>query len=207
MGTVCFIVDASVTGALLLRHLRAIRQTAFADHTLPIIVTSATTDPRIPDIEQRYRAHFLVTPSQPLGARINQAAYLSQADWLLIAMQQRPLTAKLWCLLYPQLDTYTLDAFLIGSEPPRLSERLLQCFLGAGVAVPPYIAIRRTWLERLGGLDPELDEAALADLLQRLYACPTRLQTFSLEASGLTRDSPSRSNKPYRPPPNSHTDT
>ncbi|AIA74687.1 hypothetical protein ACN06F_01170 [Vreelandella sp. 21] len=207
MGTVCFIVDASVTGALLPRHLRAIRQTAFADHTLPIIVTSATTDPRMQDIEQRYRAHFLVTPSQPLGARINQAAYLSQADWLLIAMQQRPLAAKLWCLLYPQLDTYTLDAFLIGSEPPRLSERLLQCFLGAGVAVPPYIAIRRTWLERLGGLDPELDEAALADLLQRLYACPTRLQTFSLEASGLTRDSPSRNNKPYRPPPNSHTDT
>ncbi|RUR30900.1 hypothetical protein ELY33_08820 [Vreelandella andesensis] len=195
MGTVCFIVDASVTGARLPRHLRAIRQTGLADHLLPIIVTGSTSDPRITRIEQHYRVRFLVTPSLPLGARINQAAYISQADWLLIAMQQQALQAKLWCLLYPQLDTYTLDAVLVGSQPPRLSERLLQRFLGADVAVPPYIAIRRTWLERLGGLDPELDEAALADLLQRLYACPTRLQTFSLEAPGLTRYSPSRSDK------------
>ncbi len=58
-----------------------------------------------------------------------------------------------------------------------------------------------------GGLDPELDEAALADLLQRLYACPTRLQTFSIDASGVRRGSLSRSNKPYRPPPSSHTDS
>lgn len=207
MGTVCFIVDASVTGVLLPRHLRAIRQTGLADHIFPIIVTGPTADPRISHFEHRYRVHFLITPSQPLGERINQAAYLSQADWLLIAMQQQTLEAKLWCLLYPQLDTYTLDAFLIGSEPPRLSERLFQRFLGTGVAVPPYIAIKRTWLERLGGLDPELDETALTDLLQRLYACSTRLQTFSLEASGLTRDSPSISSKPYRPPPSSHTDT
>ncbi|MFC7368403.1 hypothetical protein [Vreelandella zhaodongensis] len=200
MGTVCFIVDASVTGALLPRHLRAIRQTGLADLTPPVIVTGTTVDPRLSYMEQRYQVHCLITPSLPLGARINQAAYVSQADWLLIAMQQQPLEAKFWGLFYPQLETCTLDAFLIGSEPPRISERLLQCFLGSGVARPPYIAIRRAWLECLGGLDPELDEvAALSDLLQRLYACPTRLQTFNLEALRLSHDSPTNNTSPEPP--------
>ncbi len=191
MGTVCFIVDASVTGALLPRHLRAIRQTELAVHTLPIIVTGATVDPRLSHIEQRYQVHCLITPSQPLGARINQAAYVSQADWLLIAMQRQPLETQFWCLFCPQLEACTLDVFFIGSDLPRLSERLRQRFLGAATAVPPYIAIRRAWLERLGGLDPELDTPALTDLLRRLYACPTRLQAFSHETCRLAQDSSS----------------
>ncbi|UYO75790.1 glycosyltransferase family 2 protein [Halomonas qinghailakensis] len=207
MSTVCFILDALVTSALLPRHLRAIRQTGLADHLLPIIVTSSTNDPRISCIEQRYRVHFLISPSQSLGARINQAASLSQADWLLIAMHQQALEANLWCLLYPQLDTCLLDAVLIDYQPPSISERLLQRFLGAGIATPPYLAIRRAWLERLGGLDPELEEPALADLLQRLYACPTRLQTFSLEASRLDHDPSLMAANPYRLPPTSPTDT
>ena len=48
MGTVCFIVDASVTGALLPRHLRSIRQSGLADHALPIIVTCAHSDEHSP---------------------------------------------------------------------------------------------------------------------------------------------------------------
>ncbi|MFI2817843.1 glycosyltransferase family protein [Vreelandella piezotolerans] len=189
MGTVCFIVDASVTGALLPRHLRSIRQSGLADHALPIIVTCAHSDERLTDLEKRYHAHGLVTPAHTLGARLNQAAYISQADWLLIALHKEPMAAQLWYLLYPQLDTAT-DALLINAATPRFSERLLLHFLSSGVTVPPYIAIRRAWLERIGGFDPELDEPALLDFLQRLYACPTRLKTLSGESLGLARGSP-----------------
>ncbi|WP_434983953.1 hypothetical protein [Vreelandella zhaodongensis] len=204
MGMACFIVDASVTGALLPRHLRAIRQTGLVDLTLPVIVTGTTVDPRLSYMEQRYQVHCLITPSLPLGARINQAAYASQADWLLIAMQQQPLEAKFWGLFFPQLGACTLDVFFIGSDLPRLSERLRQRFLGAATAVPPYIAIRRAWLERIGGLDPELDTPALTDLLQRLYAFPTRLQTFNLETARLSHDSPINNTSP-KPPRTSPT--
>lgn len=191
MGTACFIVDALVTGALLPRHLRSIRQSGLPDHLAPIIVTNTWADARQALLEQRYQVHSLITPPLTLGARLNQAAYTSQSEWLLIALHKKPMAAQLWRELYPQLENYALDAFMIGSDPLRFSERLLQQFLGSAVAVPPYMAIRRSWLERLGGFDPELDEPALVDFLQRLYACPTRIKNISSATRRITRDSPS----------------
>ncbi|MCC5902265.1 MAG: hypothetical protein JJT87_10085 [Halomonas sp.] len=194
MATVCFIVDAVVTGSYLPRHLRAIRQSGHADHLLPIIVTNTCADTRLAQIEQRYQARGLVTPAQLLGARINQAANVSQAEWLFIALNKTPVASQLWSALYAQLETPTLlDALIILNAPPRFSTRLLRHLVKASAPVPPYLAIRRTWLERLGGFDPELDESSLGDLLQRLYACPTRLKTISSAAlrshlSLLTKD-------------------
>ncbi|WP_249978919.1 hypothetical protein [Vreelandella olivaria] len=179
MGMACFIVDALLTGAQLPRHLRSIRQSGLPDHLVPIIVTNTCTDARLALLEQRYHVHGLITPPLTLGARLNQAAYISQSEWLLIALHKTPMAAPLWIELYPQLDTYALDALMIGSDPRRFSERLLQHFLGSTVTIPPYIAIRWSWLERLGGFDPELDESALVDFLQRIYACPTRIRTIS----------------------------
>ncbi|WP_404376591.1 hypothetical protein [Vreelandella aquamarina] len=173
---------------------------------MPIIVTCHQVDKRLSSIEQRYHVHCLVTPSQTLGTRINRAAYISQAEWVLIALDKQPLAAQLWSLLYSQLHTLALDALLLSATTPRFSERLLQRFIGSAVTVPPYVAIRRTWLERLGGFDPELEEPALLDFLQRLYACPTRLKTLSGEALGLPRGSPhkrSANAKSSRLPPSS----
>ncbi|MBR2513076.1 MAG: glycosyltransferase family 2 protein [Halomonas sp.] len=179
MGTVCFIVDALVTGARLPRHLHSIRQSGHSDHLVPIIVTHTRADNRLADLEQRYQVHCVITPLRPLGARLNQAAYISQAEWLVIALKKKNIAPEQWDEIIPQLDTSSLDALIIVSAPPRFSSRLLQRFMGSAITVPPYIAIRRAWLERLGGFDPELDEQALIDLLQRLYACPTRLKTIS----------------------------
>lgn len=180
MGSACFIVDAMVTGAMLPRHLKSIRDSGVADHLLPILVTSTHPHARFNAIEQRYRTHCLVTPTLPLGARLNKAAFTSQAEWLIIALQKQPLPASLWGSLYPQLNTYTLDALFIGLEQPTLLTRILRRFLANAQLLPPYIAIRRAWFERLGGFDPELDaENALDDFLQRLYACPTRLKTYN----------------------------
>lgn len=190
MGTVCFIVDASVAGAWLPRHLRSIRQSGLAEHIVPVIVTAAFLDERFTTLEQRFNAHCLVTPDKKLGARLNQAAYVSQAEWLLVAMHKQVLPAQLWPLLYPELDTQTLDALIISAMTPRLPERLWQQLRGPNAAPPPYLAISRTWLERLGGFDPELEATALTDLLQRLYACPTRLKPLSGQALGLPRGSP-----------------
>ncbi|WP_386081670.1 glycosyltransferase family A protein [Vreelandella sp. F11] len=180
MGSVCFIVDAMVTGEMLPRHLKSIRESGVADHLLPILVTATQAQERLSAIEQRYHAHSLITPARPLGARLNKAAFASQAEWLIIALQKKPLSADLWGALYPQLNTYTLDALIIGFTRPTLSERILRRLLASALIFPPYIAVRRAWLERLGGFDPELDDNnAIDDFLQRLHACPTRLKTYS----------------------------
>jgi len=186
MGRVCFIVDALVTGARLPRHLYSIRQSSRADHRVPIIVTHTRTDNRLTEIEQRFQVHCVITPSRPLGARLNQAAYISQAEWLLIALKKKTIEPEQWDEIMPQLDdTAALDALIIVNSPPRFFTRLLQRLVGSAITVPPYIAIRRAWLERIGGFDPELDEPAVKDILQRLYACPTRLKTITIKTLRL----------------------
>ncbi|EHA16681.1 hypothetical protein [Halomonas sp. HAL1] len=180
MGSVCFIVDAMVTGNMLPRHLKSIRDSGVADHLLPILVTSTQAHARLSSIEQRYHTHCLITPKLPLGARLNKAAFASQAEWLIIALQKQPLPASLWGSLYPQLNTYSLDALIVGLAQPSLSKRILRRLLASTLLLPPYIAVRRVWLERLGGFDPELDDgSAIDDFLQRLHDCPTRLKTYS----------------------------
>ncbi|MCE7519325.1 hypothetical protein LZG37_14370 [Halomonas titanicae] len=189
MGSVCFIVDAMMTGEMLPRHLKSIRESGVADHLLPILVTATQAQARLSAIEQRYHAHSLITPSRPLGARLNKAAFTSQAEWLIIALQKKPLPAELWCALYSQLNTYTLDALIIGLTRPSLSERILRRLLASALLLPPYIAVRRAWLERLGGFDPELDDnSAIDDFLQRLHACPTRLKTYNGNLLRLTKE-------------------
>ncbi|MGQ7262464.1 hypothetical protein [Vreelandella sp. V005] len=207
MGSVCFIVDAMVTGEMLPRHLKSIRESGVADHLLPILVTSTQTHARLNSIEQRYHTHCLVTPSLPLGTRLNKAAFASQAEWLIIALQKQPLPASLWGSLYPQLDTYSLDALIVGFAQPSFSERILRRLLASALLLPPYIAVRRVWLERLGGFDPDLDNGrAIEDFLQRLHACPTRLKTFSshllnqVEVEEDITPPPHTPNPAYTPP-------
>jgi hypothetical protein len=180
MGSVCFIVDAMVTGAKLPRHLQSIRESGVADHLLPILVTGTHTHARLSSIEQRYHTHCLITPALPLGARLNKAAFASQTEWLIIALQKQPMPASLWGSLYPQLNTYNLDAFIVGLARPTLSARILRRLLATALLMPPYVAVRRAWFERLGGFDPELDDHyAIEDFLQRLHDCPTRLQNHN----------------------------
>lgn len=180
MGSVCFIVDAMVTGEMLPRHLKSIRESEVADHLLPILVTSTQAHPRLSSIEQRYHTHCLVTPALPLGARLNKASFACQAEWLIIALQKQPLPASLWGSLYPQLNNYSLDALIIGLAQPSLSERILRRLLASALLLPPYIAVRRAWFERLGGFDTELDiDSTINDFLKRLHDCPTRLKTYS----------------------------
>lgn len=190
MGSVCFIVDAMVTGAMLPRHLKSIRESGMADHLLPILVTGTQAHARLSSIEQRYHTHCIITPVLPLGARLNKAAFASQAEWLIIALQKQPLPASLWGSLYTQLNTYALDALMIGLAPPTFSERILRRLLASALLLPPYIAVKRAWFERLGGFDPELDDdSAIDDFLQRLYACPTRLKTYNGHLFSQTEES------------------
>lgn len=201
MRSVCFIVDAMVTGAQLPRHLQSIRDSGVADRLLPILVTGTQANARLTSIGQRYHTHCLITPAQPLGARLNKAAFASHAEWLIIALQKKPMPASLWDTLYPQLNTYTLDALIISLSQPSLSERLLRRLLASALIMPPYIAVRRAWLERLGGFDPELDEdSAVGDFLHRLHACPTRLKTYSGHLLSQT-DEPDNSSLPNAPKP------
>lgn len=197
MVSVCFIVDAMVTGAKLPRHLQSIRESGVADHLLPILVTGSRAHARLSSLEQRYHTHCLITPALPLGARFNKAAFTSQAEWLIIALQKKPLPASLWISLYPQLTTYSLDVLIIGLAQPSRLERILRRILASALLLPPYIAVRRAWFERLGGFDPELDgDTAIDDFLQRLHACHTRLKNYSGHLLSQTNkpDNPTRPN-------------
>ncbi|KPQ22115.1 MULTISPECIES: hypothetical protein [unclassified Halomonas] len=182
MKSVCFIIDTCVTGAQLPRHLHAIYHAA-ADHpAYSLQVTSLNHDNRLSLIEQRFAAHCIVSPATTLGARLNHAAAASQAEWLIFALHATALPATLWRALFPMLDSYAVEAVVLGASEPTLPARLLQRFLATTLQSPPYIAVRRTWLERLGGFDPELDRSAIHDFLQRLHACPTRIHTFTSQA-------------------------
>lgn len=179
MKSVCFIIDTSVTGAQLPRHLRNIYLAA-ADHpACTLQVTSRHRDPRLIPMEQRFAAHCTTLPGAALGARLNHAAGASQAEWLVFALHARALPVTLWVAMFPMLDSYAVDAIALGSSEPTLPARLLQRFLASALQSPPYIAVRRTWLERLGGFDPDLDRSAVHDFLQRLHACPTRIHTLT----------------------------
>ncbi|SDN34402.1 hypothetical protein [Vreelandella arcis] len=181
MKSVCFIVDAYVTGAQLPRHLHAIYHASTDHPACTLRVTSLEKDNRLALIVQRFDALCIPQPALALGARLNHAAAASQAEWLIFALHATSLPVPLWQALFPLLDSYAVDAVALGSSEPTLPTRLLQRFLSSALHTPPYIAVRRTWLERLGGFDPELDQAALHDFLQRLHACPTRIHTFNPE--------------------------
>ncbi|MCO7247387.1 hypothetical protein [Halomonas sp. Mc5H-6] len=180
MKSVCFIVDTCVTGAQLPRHLYTIYQATADIHTLCTLkVTSQNNDHRLTQMAQRFDAHCTTLPGTALGARLNHAAAASQAEWLVFALHATALPVTLWSAMLPMLDSYAVDAVVLGSSEPTLPARLLQRFLATALQSPPYIAVRRTWLERLGGFDPDLDRSALHDFLQRLHACPTRIHTLT----------------------------
>lgn len=181
MKSVCFIIDTYVTGAQLPRHLQTIYR-ATADHSAcSLQIVSPNPDARLTLMEKRFAAKCTTLPDTALGVRLNHAANASQAEWLVLALHATALPVILWRSLFPMLDSYTIDAIVLGSSEPTLPTRLLQRFLVTTLQLPPYIAVRRTWLERLGGFDPDLDRSAIHDFLQRLHACPTRIHTLSTD--------------------------
>jgi len=186
MKSVCFIIDTCVTGAQLPRHLQSIHQATADRSNCSLQIVSLNHDPRLTLMEQRFAAQCITLPDAALGARLNHAANASQAEWLVFALHATALPVTLWRSLFPMLDSYAIDAVVLGSSEPTLPTRLLQRFLATTLQSPPYIAVRRTWLERLGGFDPDLDRSAIHDFLQRLHACPTRIHTLNPDDTPLS---------------------
>ncbi|MCL7929973.1 hypothetical protein [Halomonas llamarensis] len=179
MGPACFILDALVTGAQLPRHLANIRSPHNEIANAPIVITTLQPDPRSKRLQHHYHAQFLVTPTLLLGARFNLAIAKLKTEWVIIALQATPLAPDAWAGLTAKLDAYVIDAMLVGLPLPALPTQLLHRFLASAQAHPPYIVIHRSWLEKLGGFDPELDGDAISDFLHRLNACPTRWKALS----------------------------
>lgn len=181
MGSLCFIADALVTGAMLPRHLGALHTAGLLESPqVQLLVTTSQPDPRLSLLESRYQARCLLTPELTLGERLNHAALSSQADWFVFACQPSCPTAAAWPKIVSRLNTHKLDVLMIGMPRLGLVERLLQRFFNTALLLPPYFAVTRSWLEKIGGFDPELDRDALHDLLQRLQTCPTRIQCINV---------------------------
>lgn len=179
MGSLCFIADALVTGAMLPRHLEALHTTALESPHVQLLVTTSQPDSRLSQLESRYQALCLLTPELTLGGRLNHAALSSQADWFVFACQPSCPSSAAWPKIISRLNTHKLDVLMIGMPHLDLFERLLQRFFNKTLLPPPYFAVTRNWLEKIGGFDPELDHDALHDLLQRLQTCPTRIQSIN----------------------------
>ncbi|MDR5897382.1 hypothetical protein QC823_00015 [Halomonas vilamensis] len=179
MGPVCFIIDALVTGAQLPRHLANIRSPYNELANAPIVITAQQPDPRLARLQYHYQAQCLMMPALTLGARFNGTVAKLKAEWLIIALQKKPLPPGAWAGLTSKLDAHVVDAILIKGSTSALPIRLLQRLLTSTQALPPYLVIHRSWLERLGGFDPELDSDAISDFFHRLNACPTRWNTLN----------------------------
>ncbi|XKH60420.1 hypothetical protein LG290_01140 [Halomonas sediminis] len=143
---------------------------------MQLLVTTSQPDPRLSQLESRYQVRCLLTPELTLGERLNHAALSSQADWFVFACQPSCPTPAAWPKIISRLNAHKLDVLMIGMSRPGLFERLLQRFFNKTLLLPHYFAVTRSWLEKIGGFDPELDHNALHDLLQRLQTCPTRIQ-------------------------------
>ncbi|MYL22911.1 hypothetical protein GLV89_03760 [Halomonas alkaliantarctica] len=190
MRSVCFILDALVTGAQLPRHLVSIRSPQAEMADAPVVITTLQPDLRLMRLQKRYHSQSLVTPTLSLGARLNYAVDRLNAEWVIIALQKSPIPPEAWVALHAKLNVYLIDAVLIGLPTPALPKRLLQRFVAAVQAHPPYLAIRRGWLEQLGGFDPELDDEAIRDIIHRLNVCPTRWDAISFRHINATSQSP-----------------
>ncbi|WP_346796619.1 hypothetical protein R5M92_14170 [Halomonas sp. Bachu 37] len=169
-----------MTGATLPRHLHAVPSQSAESTNGQLILTAGEKDSRLAALALRHHAQLLSIPHRLLGARLNHAVLYTRAEWLIFPFQGAAVPSA-WQPIFSQLDTHLLDAAMIGIPQPTLTERLLQRFLPPTTPVPPYLAVTRTWLEKIGGFDAELDLAAPSDLLQRLMACPTRIKALDVD--------------------------
>lgn len=174
--TACILIDARSAGARLPRQLAVVAPLArtSGNATFTLRVLDDTGDARLPRIAQRFGARLVSVAPLPLGQRLNEAIAGSNGEVLVFPGIGNVTRAEALARLAAEVAAGKLDATPLPTRQEglltRLLARLRQLPSGDG------LCISRSWFERIGGCDPELDGDALRELLERLHACGARIR-------------------------------
>lgn len=180
--TACILIDARSTGATLPRQLAVVAPLtqAAGDITFTLWILDDTGDERLPHIAQRCGARLVPTAPQPLGRRLNEAVASSNVDILVFPGIGNASSAESLARLAAEVAAGRLDAATLPNRHSgwltQLLARLRRLPSGDG------LCLSRSWFERIGGCDPELDDRALGELLERLHACGVRITSAPVDS-------------------------
>ncbi|WP_444999915.1 hypothetical protein [Halomonas mongoliensis] len=180
--TACILIDARSAGARLPRQLAVVAPLvqAAGEATFTLWVLDDTGDARLPRIAQRFGARLVSAAPLPLGQRLNEAIASSNSDILVFPGIGNTTRAEALARLTAEVAAGRLDAAILPTRHAgrlaRLLARLRRLPSGDG------LCLSRSWFERIGGCDPELDDQAFRELLERLQACGARIRPARVDS-------------------------
>ena len=176
---ISLILDARTAGSQLPRTLHILGQVARhwpGGHEL--LLVDDTDSGRMVALAQRYHAIRIQCTAPTLGCRFNAAVAASQGRVLLFPGR---VDRRFSVWLSPRLamveSERQWDVAVLSARPPRRLVRWLSWLHRASPRDTYWVA--REWFERIGGFDPQLDDDALPDLLERMRACQARVSVES----------------------------
>jgi hypothetical protein len=171
--TGCILIDARSAGPRLPRQLAVVAPLARADSFFLGIIDD-TGDTRLPRMAHRYGARLLSVMPAPLGQRINDAIAHSHGPVLIFPGIGNAISAETLSRLAADVAACRVDVALLPSPRCGPLRRLLAWLRLGRLPRGEGLCLSRDWFERIGGCDPELDDGALVELLERLRACGAR---------------------------------
>ncbi len=166
--------DARSSGAQLPRHLSALKRDArYREGKRELLLVDDTGDQRLPGLASRFGVTLVPCRRCPLGERLNVAVAASQGELLLFP-------GGVLRGFHPWLDNQLSDvgqqewdAALLQVRRKSVLLRLLNWLYRSSPT--DTFCVTRSWFERIGGFDPELEHEALPELIERLRACQARI--------------------------------
>ena len=166
--------DARSFGAQLPRQfgaLQGVTDCGRGKHEL--LVVDDTGDRRLPGLASRYDITLVSCRCCPLGERLNIAVSASQCELLLfpglVGYGFRPWLSH----QINEVGRQEWDAVVLRVQRQSALMQLLS-WVQRTSPTDTY-CVTRSWFERIGGFDPELEHDALPDLIERLRACQARI--------------------------------
>jgi hypothetical protein len=168
------ILDARASGAGLPRYLKALSPLIDQpDELLELLLVDDTEDPRLSDLAQRHLARLLICHKTPLGGRLNSAVTLGQAEILVFPAQGLTPSIDWLSRATRAVENDETDCVLLAHLQATPLEKVRERLRPGSPS--STLCLSRSWFERIGGCDPDLDSNALPDLLDRLRACQARV--------------------------------
>lgn len=172
MKHLCVIIDARRGYSRLGRCLRAIaRAMNHEQGAVDIILIADRVRSRLVTLAEQYAARIVKLPSGPRGQRYNTIANTVQAEALIFIDASAEVPPGWFVHIEDALNDHW-NAVILTTQS-RFPSWLARFYHPTGRTMA--LAIRRTWFERVGGFDPELDYEAERDLAGRLMACHARV--------------------------------
>lgn len=168
----CVIIDTRRGYSRLGRCLRAVaKAVANVRGSVDIILIADRVRSRLVTLAEQHAARIVKLPSGPRGQRYNTIANSVQAEALVFIDATAEIPPGWFVHIEDALHDHW-NAVTLTAES-RVPAWLAHFYHPTGRTMA--LAIRRTWFERVGGFDPDLDHTAERDLAGRLLACHARV--------------------------------